>query len=113
MFKDFEDLRERVHRVQRDQPQLGDAGDRKSRAGGRLSQSLGDRRKLPPRPTHQLSYLKRLSDAIEPPVVVKKRLHLCVLELSALLLLQAITGCGFLKPGFKEIVSYYSIQNSE
>ena len=55
-----------MYRVQRDQPQLGDAGDRKSRAGGRLSQSLGDRGKLPPRPTHQLSYLKRLLDAIEP-----------------------------------------------
>ena len=55
-----------MYRVQRDQPQLGDAGDRKSRAGGGLSQSLGDRGKLPPRPTHQLSYLKRLLDAIEP-----------------------------------------------
>ena len=52
---DCQDLRERVHRVQRDQPQFWDAGHRESRAGCCLPQSLGSCQKRPPKSAYQLN----------------------------------------------------------
>ena len=51
---DCQDLWERVHWVQRDQPQFWDAGHRESRAGGGLSQSLGGCEERPSKSARQL-----------------------------------------------------------
>ena len=53
---DFQDLWERVHWVQRDQPQFGDAGHRESWSRSCLSQPLGDCEERPSKSACQLNH---------------------------------------------------------
>ena len=53
---DIQDLWERVHWVQRDQPQFRDAGHRESWSRGGLSQPLGDCEERPSKSARQLNH---------------------------------------------------------